>query len=72
MNPGNLTFVIISLAIFVLFMSIGIMIFGITVVLQHASGFSYEECLQYFDSYLCDEIVPPIPLEAVNWTVPFP
>ena len=53
-------------------MSIGIMIFGITVLMQHASGFTYEECLQYFDQYLCDEIVPPLPLQAINWTVPFP
>ena len=53
-------------------MSIGIIIFGVTVIIQHASGFTYEECLQYFDSYLCDEIVPPIPFQIVNWTVPFP
>ena len=71
MNP-MFTFIVISLAIFVFFMSIGIMIFGITVLMQHASGFTYEECLQYFDQYLCDEIIPPIPLQAINWTVPFP
>jgi len=65
-------FIIISLAILILFMSIGIIIFGVTVIIQHASGFTYEECLQYFDSYLCDEIVPPIPFQIVNWTVPFP
>jgi len=53
-------------------MSIGIIIFGVTVIIQHASGFTYEECLHYFDSYLCDEIVPPIPFQIVNWTVPFP
>ena len=63
-------FIVICLAIFVFFLSVGILIFGITVILQHASGFTYEECLQYFDSYLCDDIVPPIPLQAINWTVP--
>ena len=71
MNP-MFTFIVISLAIFVFFMSISILIFGIGVVLQHASGLTYEECLQYFDQYLCDEIVPPLPLQAINWTVPFP
>ena len=67
------TFIVISLAIFIFFMSIGILIFGVTVIVQHASGFTtYEECLEYFDSYFCDQILPRIPLKAVNWTVPFP
>ena len=66
------SFIVIIMAVFVIFMSISILIFGIGVVLQHASGLTYEECLQYFDQYLCDEIIPPIPLQAINWTVPFP
>jgi hypothetical protein len=35
---STFTFIIISLAIFIVFMSLGIMIFGITVIIQHASG----------------------------------
>ena len=65
-------FIVICLAIFVFFLSVGILIFGITVILQHASGYSYEQCIQDFDQYFCDEIIPPIPLQAINWTVPFP
>ncbi len=69
----TLTFIVLSLAIFVIFMSVGILIFGITVIIQHASGFTYEDCLElYFNNDLCDVLVPPLPLQAINWTVPFP
>jgi len=66
-------FIVICLAIFVFFLSVGILIFGITVIVQHASGFTYEDCLElYFNNDLCDMLIPPLPLQIVNWTVPFP
>ena len=61
-------------AIVLVLFSVGMMIFFGVVLYQQANAFSYEECLnEIMDPYLCDVLIPPIPYEAVNWTlVPFP
>ena len=49
-------------------------IFGILVGPDDVSGqeWTYDDCIQEFDPFTCEQMFPSIPLQTVNWSVPFP
>lgn len=73
---NTLTFIVWFSAILLVLFSVGIMIFfGVVLYQQYANAYDYgyEECLnEVIDPTLCDVLFPPIPLQLVNWTIPFP
>lgn len=72
----TLIFIVWFGAILLVLFSVGIIIFfGVVLYQQQASAYDYgyEQCLnETIDPGLCDVLFPPIPLQAVNWTIPFP
>lgn len=71
----TLTFLVWFGAILLVLFSVGIMIFFGVVLYKEATAYDYgyEECLnETIDPTLCEVLYPPIPLQAVNWTIPFP
>lgn len=68
-----LTFFVWFGAIVLVLFSVGIMIFFSIILYQQANAYSYEECInEFLDPNFCEVLIPPIPYQSVNWTIPFP